>query len=144
MTYEQVLAILAPVLLALLSALGTLAVYYVKLLTTRIKNDIEAMEDEQAAKIARRVINDAESLILTAIEEVHQTYTMDIKAASEDGKLTKEEATEALNRAVNRVMDLMPDEMYESLQSLFPDVEEWIIAKIQSFLYKSKKRLQSF
>lgn len=138
MTYEQVLAIFAPVLLALLSALGTLAVYYVKLLTTRIKNNIEAMEDEQAAKIARRVINDAESLILTAIEEVHQTYTMDIKAASADGKLTKEEAIEALNRAVNRVKDLMPNEMYESLQSLFPDVEEWIIAKIQSFLYKSK------
>jgi len=67
---------------------------YLQGLNAKIKND-----DWRAA--LDQALREAETVATDAVKFSNQTYVNDIKKSAEDGKLTKEEQQEAMNRALN-------------------------------------------
>lgn len=80
---------LAPVLLAILSWLGVMASKWIQ----------EKVKNETASGILLR-LDDA---VLTVVRELQQTMVDDLKAASSDGKLTKEERDEIKTKALGNL-----------------------------------------
>lgn len=136
MSQEQIMAVLVPVFLALLSALSTLIINYVRLVSVKVKKQTEALENDEARRALYNYTAEAEELIVTAVNVTNKTFADDLKAKAEDGKLTEEEAEEAFDSTFTLVKDLMRDELYETLGRIYADADEWIKAKIEDTLKK--------
>lgn len=136
MSQEQIMAVLVPVFLALLSALSTLIINYVRLVSVKVKKQTEALENDEARSALSNYTAEAEELIITAVNVTNKTFADDLKAKAEDGKLTEEEAEEAFDATFALVKDLMRDELYETLGRIYADADEWIKAKIEDTLKK--------
>ena len=128
MSQEQIMAVLVPVFLALLSALSTLIINYVRLVSVKVKKQTEALENDEARSALSNYTAEAEELIITAVNVTNKTFADDLKAKAEDGKLTEEEAEEAFDATFALVKDLMRDELYETLGRIYADADEWIKA----------------
>lgn len=139
MSMEEVLSILVPVFITLLSALATLAINYVRLASAKVAKQTETLEDDRTRRLISSIIFDAENIIVTAINETNKTYADNLKEANADGKLTAEEQKEAFNKTFTRVKSLMRDELYNSLGRIYTDANEWIKAKIEDILKRQEQ-----
>ena len=139
MSKEEVLAILVPVFITLLSALATLAINYVRLASAKVKKQTEILDDERTARLMYNILHEAEAIIVTAINETNKTFTDSLKEKAEDGKLTSQEKEEAFAKTYTRVRNLMSDELYNSLGRIYTDANEWIKAKIEDILKRQEQ-----
>lgn len=119
--YVQILlAIVTGVVVPVLIALG-------KLIVAKINN-----------ATLNRVVAAVHEAVGVAVDSVYQTYVSDIKAASADGKLSQDEAAEALNKAVAQAQQLLPTDVYNYINQNQTDVKNYLIAQIEAKIGGSK------
>lgn len=120
-------------LLGLLASLLTLA-----------KKMVDAKIGEITAKIKdanlRGAVETAENCVTTVVFELSQTLVDDLKTLSTDGKLTPADAAKIKASAVEKSRQLMSDEVYGSLQTVFGDADAWISSKIEAGVKQLKIR----
>jgi dGTP triphosphohydrolase len=75
---------------------------------------------------------EAGNVAIEAVQYVKQTFSDDIKAASADGKLTKEEAAEALQKAKNYFLTHITENSASILIKAVANWEEWIAGLIET------------
>lgn len=138
MSKEQFMSVLLPILLALITATGTLLLYWLKILTAKAKAKLEEIEDEIDRKYTQDLIKQAEDFVSTAVVETNQILVDNLKAANEDGKLSKDEIVKAFNHTYKRVLELMGDEFKAQLEIFVPNTEEWIKSKIEYYVNMNK------
>lgn len=113
------------VLLGLLASVITLA-----------KKQIDARVAEVAANIKdtniKSAVSTAENCIETVVYETAQTTVDALKSASADGKLTTDDASTIKADAVAKIKQLMSDEVYNSLHTIFGDADAWIESKLEA------------
>ena len=138
MTMDEFMGIMLPVILALITALSTLALYGVRILISQIKAKLKSIEDENDRKYVQEVFAKVEDLIYTAVVETNQTLVENLKKANTDGKLTKEEMLKAFNCTYDRVSSLMSAELTHDFNSVVDNTEDWIASKIEYYVNMSK------
>ena len=138
MTKEQFISFLLPILLALITAAGTLALYGLKILTAKAKAKLESITDENDRKYTQDILKQAEDFISTAVVETNQTLVDNLKKANEDGKLTPDEIKQAFELTYATIEDLMGDELKEALALTVPNTEAWIKSKIEYYVNLNK------
>jgi len=84
------------------------------------------------------LIKQAEDFVSTAVVETNQILVDNLKAANEDGKLSKDEMVKAFNNTYKRVLELMGDEFKAQLEIFVPNTEEWIKSKIEYYVNMNK------
>jgi dGTP triphosphohydrolase len=75
---------------------------------------------------------EAGNVAIEAVQYVKQTFSDDIKAASADGKLTKEEAVEALQKAKDYFLSHITEHSASILIKAVANWEEWIAGLIET------------
>lgn len=137
---NEVLQILVQLLIAVLTAFAGLAVYGLKMVVNWLKIKIENALDVTDKVYADKILSIALDAIETAVVETNQTYVDNLKQAKEDGKLTKEEISQAMQMSYSKAKQLMGDKIYEALKDIIPNVNDWITAKIEYYvnIYKNK------
>lgn len=138
MTKEQFLSVLLPILLALITAAGTLALYGIKILTEKAKAKLESIKDENDRKYVQSLLKQVEDFVSTAVVETNQTLVDKLKKSNEDGKLNGEEIAQAFSKTYERVKELMGEELKEQLQLTIPNTESWIKSKIEYYVNLNK------
>lgn len=138
MTMDEFMGIMLPVILALITALSTLALYGVRILISQIKAKLKSIEDENDRKYVQEVFAKVEDLIYTAVVETNQTLVENLKKANTDGKLTKEEMLKAFNCTYDRVSSLMSAELTHDFNSVVDNTEDWIASKIEYYVNMNK------
>lgn len=91
---QLIYEIVVPAIAALLSAV---LAWGIPALFTAIRGFLEARVDNETV---RRVLDEVTRAVEVAVKETAQIAVNDLKAAASDGKLTREEAVAALNKAV--------------------------------------------
>jgi len=110
---------LIPILIALLTALIGYAI-------TFLKKKTELIKDEQLRNIIQRALDEANEVADQAVLATQQKFVDNIKKAREDGKLTKEEAKEAMDMAISYFKTHITDESLKILEELYIDVDKWL------------------
>jgi len=110
---------LIPVLVALLTTLIGYAIAF-------LKKKTELIKDEQLRNIIQRALDEANEIADQAVLATQQKFVDNIKKAREDGKLTKEEAKEAMDMAISYFKTHITDESLKILEELYIDVDKWL------------------
>jgi hypothetical protein len=135
---DQLTQILTPVFLTIISALGSIAIYAIKVFADKAKAHIAAIENDTNRNAISATFTLAEKLINTAVLETNQTLVNNLKTASADRNLTTEETKIALQQTYNKAKILIGEQTYAELNTVVPDVEAWILANIEATIAKSK------
>lgn len=130
--------IMTPLLTALVVAIGGFITVGFKYLTTLLETKTEALRKEEDRKFAQSLIQKAEDSILTAVVKTNQQLVENLKEASADGKLTKEEMQKAFTTAYEEAISLMGHSVYNQLDEVVADTDKWIKSKIEYFVNQIK------
>lgn len=76
-----------------------------------------------------KYLDRASDAVITAVQEIMQTYVSTLK---KNGEWTEESADEALEMAKLKAIEIMGAAVYTSLPDLIENVEAWLIAKIEA------------
>lgn len=118
-TLEIVLSTVVPALAALLA-------WCVKLLTTFIQaktNEIKNKTDNETVKSYVDLISDNATNVVISL---NQTLVEELKAASSDGKLTKEDAVMIKDKAVAMLADTLSEDIKETIAKVFKDTNTYL------------------
>lgn len=102
----------------LVTALLGMASVAVAWLTSTVKSALSALAERQSNEAFKRLLEIVANTAATAVREVAQTAVNDLKAAHEDGRLTKAEALAALQAAKNRAWAILSDAVKQQLLDL--------------------------
>lgn len=122
----------------LLSVLLGLVISLIKFAKVYLDNKTKETSVKIKEETVKKSIELVESCITTVVLELSQTIVDDLKDKSADGKLTDEEKVNIRNLAVEKVKQLMTDDVYTTLDEVFGSAEKWIIEKIEAEVKKIK------
>jgi DNA-binding HxlR family transcriptional regulator len=122
-------------LLPLLALLVTVAVGY---LISLLRVQAEKVKNETARASLLAAIAEAERVAVDAVQATNQMLVDRLKEASEDGKLTKEEAAEAMRMAVEYLQSHLTPGALQILQAAYGPIEEWIESYLEAKLAQQK------
>ena len=127
---------LLPIIAVLIAGLIGLGLAYLKKKMDLVKN-----------KTMRESINNAiaetEKVAKDAVMGVQQTFVEDIKKKREDGKLTKQEAMQALNKSKNYFMKNLSKDTVQVIESSIGPIQEYAENLIESKLAEFKREDKS-
>ena len=127
----EILYALSPVVVALLIALITYGMALVRKKIAEIDNDM-----------ARRALDgalvEAELVATDAIKATNQVFVDAVKERAEDGKLTKEEAQEAMRLAKEYFLGHITSHSKSILEAAIGPINEWLEGFLEAKLAQQK------
>jgi len=108
-------------------------------LLSRWEGQTMAMKD---GLVKNRLI-EFEAIVRKAVIATEATLKRDIVGASKDGKITKDEAHELMNKTIQTVKETTTDDTKALLADLGIDLESAVRAEAESFLEGIKNRFRS-
>ena len=135
MTWNTIAMRVVEALLPLLALLVTVAVGY---LTTLLRAQAEKVRNDTARASLIAAIAEAERVAVDAVQATNQVLVNGLKEASDDGKLTKEEAQAAMRMAVEYLQSHMTPGALQVLQAAYGPIEEWIESYLEAKLAQQK------
>ena len=128
MSQEIMNVIETVVIIPLLVAISSYVIAFLRKQTAKLQ---EQIQNENA----KRLLGIADSIISQAVASVTQTYVDGLKA---DGTFTKEAQHEAFEQSKRIILDLMTDEVTNTINENYGSVESWINTKIEESVNHSK------
>ena len=118
----------------MIPALGALLIALLGWLVAYISKQTEKVNNEIARRILDGAIDEAHNVARDAVLATQQKLVDDLKAKAEDGKLTKEEAREALTEAkiyfINHISDSSRQVLVEALGPMKDWLDDFLEAKL--------------
>jgi hypothetical protein len=128
----QVVNVLVPIILTLIVVGLKYVVNFLSAKASGVKNEV-ARESLVAA------LMEAQRVAIDAINYVKQTLTDELKKKSADGKLTKEEAEQALEAAKEYFLTHLSANALSILTAGLDPIEDWVTQFIESKLSATKQ-----
>ena len=88
----------------------------------------------------RKLLGDVEQVVGNAVQYTNQTFVDGLKAAREDGKLTRDEAKEAFGKTLGVVKGMLRTEEDRILQRITGDFEVYLTTLIERRVRDAKKQ----
>lgn len=127
----QITQALLPVVVAFLIALVSYGISLLRGKASDIKNDT-------LRKSLDNAFYEAEMVAIDAIRATNQVFVDEIKAKSADGKLTKEEAKEAMSIAKNYFLTHLTTNSKSVLEGALGPINEWLESFLEAKLGQTK------
>lgn len=131
----QIARALLPVVVAFLIALVSYGISFLRGKAADIKNDT-------LRKSLDNAFYEAELVATDAIRATNQVFVDEIKAKSADGKLTKEEAKEAMSIAKNYFLTHLTTNSKSVLEGALGPINEWLESFLEAKLGQTKVEKQ--
>jgi hypothetical protein len=131
----QIAQALLPVVVAFLIALINYGISLLRGKAADIKNDTLRKSLDSA-------FYEAELVAIDAIRATNQVFVDEIKAKSADGKLTKEEAKEAMSIAKNYFLTHLTANSKSVLEGALGPINEWLESFLEAKLGQTKVEKQ--
>ena len=125
--------------------IGLLTVYIQKYLseaTAKLKAETASVEDEILRDNVNYAISTIEGIIYDTVYSLQVSLVDDIKKASADGKLTKEEGEHVFNTAKEKILEQVPASLHLLATHSIENMEEYINLKIEESLERVKQELK--
>ncbi len=123
-TQDFISVAITAVIIPMLIAGGKYLVAWLKLKTEQISKQVKNENVKQYVSLLNGVVVDV-------VSELNQTTVDGLKAASSDGKLTKEDADKIKNEAFSKVLTILGSKGKDALKLLYEDVDALIKSRIE-------------
>lgn len=121
----KIIDVLLPALLALVAAGLAYGAAY-------LRARAEAIQHGRTQMMTMGILDRAHREVYDAVRATAQTYVDDLKRQREDGKLTKEEAQQARERAWQYFKTHMGAAALVELEAIVGDVVEWFTSEVEA------------
>ena len=78
-------------------------------------------------------------VVIDIVKELNQTVVEELKAARTDGKLTRDEAEQIRNKAIDLVLKRLGGDMIKIIQTSLGPITDVVITKIEAAIFDYKK-----
>ena len=110
----------------------------ISMLATWLRRQAEKVSQEVVQDSLLAAIIEAEQVGRDAIMATQQVLVADLKEASEDGKLTHEEAARAMRKAKEYFVGHITPGALQVLQAAYGPIEQWLEEYLEAQLAKAK------
>ena len=104
-----------------------------------LRKKIEEIDSEIARQSLSAALTEAESVGIDAIRATNQVLVDELKEKSKDGKLTEDEAKEAIGVAKDYFVDHVTSGSLEILEASLGPVREWLEGFLEAKLSAEKR-----
>lgn len=104
-----------------------------------LRKKIEEIDNDMARQSLAAVLTEAESVGIDAVRATNQVLVDELKEKSEDGKLTEDEAKEAMGIAKDYFVEHMTSGSLEILEASLGPVREWLEGFLEAKLSAEKR-----
>lgn len=104
-----------------------------------LRKKIEEIDNEIARRALCAALTEAESVGIDAIRATNQVLVDELRAKSEDGKLTKDEAEEAMKVAKDYFATHVTNDSLRILEASLGPVREWLEGFLEAKLSADKR-----
>jgi len=104
-----------------------------------LRKKIEEIDNDIARQSLAAALTEAESVGIDAVRATNQVLVDELKEKSEDGKLTEDEAKEAMGIAKNYFVEHMTSGSLEILEASLGPVREWLEGFLEAKLSAEKR-----
>mgnify|MGYP000959007256 CR=1 FL=1 len=104
-----------------------------------LRKKIEEIDNEIARQSLSTALTEAESVGIDAVRATNQVLVDELRAKSEDGKLTKGEAEEAMGVAKDYFLEHITFGSLEILEASLGPVREWLEGFLEAKLSAEKR-----
>lgn len=133
--------LLTTVVVALLTALGTIAVSCVGLFKEWAITKVKGISDENARKALNDAIYRVNEIVSTVVMSIEQEEKQQILKAMEDGEVTRDELVALKDVAINRVKSQLVPDAWQLLEESFGNVTDYISDKVSQQVFSLKQTL---
>jgi hypothetical protein len=122
---------------------GDIAVYGVSFVTTGITIILTMAgfylhRNYQNSKLTQ-VLFILDQIVINVVQELNQTVVEDLKAASVDGKLTRDEAEQIKHKAIEMVLKRLGGNMLKTIQINMGPITNLLATKIEAAVFDAKR-----
>lgn len=129
----QLVQALLPVLTLAIIMLVSYAIAYLRKRTSFVNNQIIRSTLDEA-------LAEADKVMVEAINYTNQVFVDDLKKASADGKLTKDEAMQAMNKAKEYFLSHISGGSKAILESALGPIETWLKESLEAKIAQQKSK----
>jgi uncharacterized protein YnzC (UPF0291/DUF896 family) len=104
-----------------------------------LRKKIEEIDNDIARQSLAAALTEAESVGIDAVRATNQVLVDELKEKSEDGKLTEDEAKEAMGIAKDYFVEHMTSGSLEILEASLGPVREWLEGFLEAKLSAEKR-----
>lgn len=132
--------VLVSVALAVITLLGSYAVYYIKKASDKVKVEIEKLEDEEFENFISRALNRLSEVATLTVNKIEQQTAKILREAIKDGKASKTELEALSMDAYSEIIKVLEPEYVELLNDVLGDTKVYIMNLIEDKLVEVKDR----
>lgn len=126
------------VLCAMITALGALAIVYITKLRQKAQAEIDKIDNESTQTYLSNVLDTVYNNLSASIDRIEVTLVKELKATTEDGKLTKEDQDRVAKAAMELCQQITGNEMMDALGDIVGDTEAYLLTLIDSMVLQKK------
>lgn len=127
--------------LAVISLAATFAILYLNKLKAKANAEISKIENEDTQEFANSVLNRVFDTLSISIDKMEVTLVKELKAVTEDGKLTKDDQKKVATAAYELFLEIANQDLLTSLEGIVGDTETYIYSLIDSIVLEKKNDL---
>lgn len=124
--------------LALISLLAAYAVMLINKAKDKLTEETKNIKDQETRDYANEVLKKVTDALSIAVDKVESTTVKTLKAASADGKLTKEDQQLVAKEARELANEILGTDAKDLLVGVIGDTEKFIDSKIASLVISKK------
>ena len=123
----------------LIALSGAGLLYLIAIARKKILAETEKIKNEDQRNLVKATIEKVDNLAKITVQKAEQVMVKEAKSATEDGKLTKEDAYKVKNAVKNEIIDKLSSDTKAILSEEYKDIESYIDKLIEAKVHELTK-----
>ena len=123
----------------LIALSGAGLLYLIAIARKKILAETEKIKNEDQRNLVKATIEKVDNLAKITVQNAEQVMVKEAKSATEDGKLTKEDANKVKNAVKNEIIDKLSSDTKAILSEEYKDIESYIDKLIEAKVHELTK-----
>lgn len=123
----------------LIALSGAGLLYLIAIARKKILAETEKIKNEDQRNLVKATIERVDNLAKITVQNAEQVMVKEAKSATEDGKLTKEDADKVKNAVKNEIIDKLSSDTKAILSEEYNDIESYIDKLIEAKVHELTK-----
>ena len=139
---EALIQLGTTIVIALIGVLGTYVTMYARKAVVRVGLEIDKIENKQTKLLVSGALESLQDLVLQNVQSAQLTLVKEVKNASADNSITKEDGEKILGVVKDNILKQLTDEGKTLLSKEIGDLDAYITTLVETSLGNIKSQIK--
>lgn len=135
---SQLVGLLETILSGVITIVGIYAIMYINKAIAKVKLEAEKIKGQTEREMAQVAIDRVGELVKLNVIKAQETVVKEIHEVAEDGVIDREELKKVAITVKKDVLQSIPDQTLDLLETQISDIDKYVSAKIEEILVSIK------